>query len=213
MDFGVTTHPDVAGQLHDYRSDRACSADAGAFRYRSSTVGGDGDAEQLWGAELTPSLLTTLGVRPVVGRGFTRRRRSPGRPGVVLLSHDLWQRRFGGTTDILGKPVDVDGELLTVVGVMPESFRFPLPSMYPILTKVKTEFWVPHVIDPAYPRRDGRYLGVIARLRDGVALSQARAAVTETSDEWLRHSCEQRRLDVHRHVRSLNRSRLPCGPR
>jgi len=181
MDFGVTHIPTSPGNFTDYRADRAVFSDAGAFRYRSSTFGGDGDAEQLWGAELTPSLLTTLGVRPVVGRGFTPQEEQPGRPGVVLLSHDLWQRRFGGATDIVGKPVEIDGERLTVVGVMPESFRFPLPSMYPILTKVKTEFWVPHVIDPAYPRRDGRYLGVIARLRDGVALSQARAAATETS--------------------------------
>jgi putative ABC transport system permease protein len=181
MDFGISLIPTSPGNFTDYRSDTSVFADAGAFRYRSSTVGSDGDAEQLWGGELTPSMFTTLDVRPFVGRVFTPQEEEPGHSGVVLVSYDLWQRRFGGTTDIVGKSVDVDGDRRTIIGVMPEWFRFPLPSMYPILTKVKPEFWIPHVIAPAHARRDGRYLGVIARLRDGVTLPQARAAVAETS--------------------------------
>src|SRR5688500_14649945 len=165
-DYGVRYIPTSPGNFTDFRADTAVFSDAGAFRYRSATVGGEGDAEQLWGGELTPSMFTTLQVQPLMGRTFTRDEELPGRPGVVLLSHGLWQRRFGGDPAVVGMTVDIDGDRRTIIGVMPDWFRFPLPSMYPILTKVKTEFWVPHVIDPSSPIRGGRYMGVVARLRD-----------------------------------------------
>ena len=181
MDYGVRYIPTSPGNFTDFRADTGVFSDAGAFRYRSATVGGEGDAEQLWGAELTPSMFTTLQVQPVMGRTFTRDEELPGKPGVVLLSHGLWQRRFGGNPSVVGTTVDIDGDRRTIIGVMPDWFRFPLPSMYPILTKVKTEFWVPHVIEPASPIRGGRYIGVVARLRDGESLAQARAALAVTS--------------------------------
>jgi predicted permease len=180
-DFGVRYIPTSPGNFTDFRAQRGVFSDAGAFRYRSSTVGGQGDAEQLWGAELTPSMFTTLDVKPLVGRAFTPQEELPGQPGVVLLSHALWQRRFGAANDIVGKTVQIDGELRTIVGVMPDWFRFPLPSMYPILTKVKSEYWIPRVIESANPTRNGRYLGVVARLRDGVTVAQARTAVADVS--------------------------------
>ena len=182
-DYGVRYIPTSPGNFTDFRALRTVFGDAGAFRYRSSTFGGAGDAEQLWGAELTPSLFTTLDVRPSIGRVFTREEELPGKPGVVLLSHGLWQRRFGGEPDVVGRTVEIDGNRHTVIGVMPEWFRFPLPSMYPILTKVRSEYWIPHVIDPANPLRSGRYMGVIARLRDGTSLAEARAALMATSRE------------------------------
>ncbi|HUQ81711.1 MAG TPA: ABC transporter permease [Gemmatimonadaceae bacterium] len=181
MDYGVRYIPTSPGNFTDFRADTNVFSDAGAFRYRSSTVGGEGDAEQLWGAELTPSMFSTLGIRPFVGRAFASDEEGPGKPGTVLLSYGLWQRRFGGNASVIGTTVNVDGAKRTVIGVMPEWFRFPLPSMYPILTKVRAEFWIPHLIDPSNPIRGGRYMGVIARLRDGVSVAQARAALTMTS--------------------------------
>ena len=180
-DYGVRYIPTSSGTFADFRADTSVFSDAGAFRYRSATVGGLGDAEQLWGSELTPSMFTTLAVQPLLGRAFTREEEQPGRPGVVILSYGLWQRRFAGSPAVVGTTVDIDGERRTIVGVMPDWFRFPLPSMYPILTKVSTEFWVPHVIDPASPYRGGRNMGVIARLRDGVSVAQGRAALAVTS--------------------------------
>ena len=180
-DYGVRYIPTSPGNFTDFRADRNVFSDAGAFRYRSATVGGVGDAEQLWGAELTPSMFSTLGVRPLFGRAFAEDEELPGKPGVVLLSHGLWQRRFGGSSGVIGATLEIDGDRRTIVGVMPEWFRFPLPSMYPILTKVRAEYWIPHVIDPASPIRGGRYIGVIARLRDGASLAQARLALTATS--------------------------------
>ena len=181
MDYGVRYIPTSPGNFTDFRADRNVFSDAGAFRYRSATVGRVGDAEQLWGAELTPSMFSTIGVQPLVGRAFTADEELPGKPGVVVLSHGLWQRRFGGRSGVIGTTLEVDGDRRTIIGVMPDWFRFPLPSMYPILTKVKTEYWIPHVIDPASPVRGGRYLGVIARLRNGTSLAQARVALAATS--------------------------------
>jgi len=182
-DYGVRYIPTSPGNFTDFRALRSVFTDAGAFRYRSSTVGGIGDAEQLWGAELTPSMFTTLGVTPLLGRVFTTDEELPGKAGVVLLSYGFWQRRFGGSADAIGQTLEVDGDRRTIIGVMPEQFRFPLPSMYPILTKVRTEYWVPHVINPADPLRGGRYMGVIARLRDQTSLSQARTALATSSRE------------------------------
>ena len=182
-DYGVRYIPTSPGNFTDFRGLTTVFSDAGAFRYRSGTVGGVGDAEQLWGAELTPSMFSTLGVQPLVGRVFAKDEELPGKANVVLLSHGFWQRRYGGNTSVIGQTMEIDGERRTIVGVMPEWFRFPLPSMYPILTKVRAEYWVPHVIDPANPLRGGRYMGVIARLRDDVTLAQARTAVAATSRE------------------------------
>jgi putative ABC transport system permease protein len=180
-DYGVRYIPTSPGNFTDFRALRTVFSDAGAFRYRSATVGGTGDAEQLWGAELTPSMFTTLDVRPTIGRVFTKDEELPGKSDVVLLSHGFWQRRFGGSTDVIGQTLEIDGARRTIVGVMPEQFRFPLPSMYPILTKVRTEYWIPHVIDPGDPNRGGRFMGVIARLRDETSLAQARTALAATS--------------------------------
>ena len=180
-DYGVRYIPTSPGNFTDFRALGSVFSDAGAFRYRSSTVGGVGDAEQLWGAELTPSMFTTLDVRPVLGRAFNRDEELPGKGNVVLLSHGLWQRRFGGNASVIGQPLEIDGDRRTIIGVMPEWFRFPLPSMYPILTKVRAEYWVPHVIDPANAIRGGRYMGVIARLRDDASLAQARTALASSS--------------------------------
>jgi predicted permease len=126
-------------------------------------------------------MFTTLDVRPMIGRVFSKDEELPGKSGVVLLSHGFWQRRLGGSTDVVGQTLEIDGERRAIVGVMPEQFRFPLPSMYPILTKVRTEYWIPHVIDPGAPIRGGRFMGVIARLRDETSLAQARSALAATS--------------------------------
>jgi len=183
MDYGVRYIPTSQANFADFRNDTAVFSNVGAFRYTSATFGGVGDAEQLWGAELTPSLLTTLGVSPMVGRAFSNDEELPGKPGTVLLSYGLWQRRFGGSQSVVGSAIEIDGAKRTVIGVMPDWFRFPLPSMYPIMTKVRSEFWVPHIIVPGNPYRGARNMGVIARLRDGRTLEQARAELAVTSQE------------------------------
>ena len=88
-----------------------------------------------------------------------------GRDPVVVLSHGLWQRRFGADQNVLGTTVLLSGKNTTIVGIMPPGFDYPAQS----------ELWVPFPIDAAAERRDNRYLNVVTRLKQGVSLAQAQA--------------------------------------
>jgi predicted permease len=107
----------------------------------------------------------TLGVEPELGRVFSREEQRPGDPDSVVLSHGLWMRAFGGDPTVVGKRISVDAMPVTVIGVMPEEFAFPT---------AQTEIWVPWRRDPAKGNRGGHVLNVIARLKPGVTLAQAR---------------------------------------
>ena len=108
-----------------------------------------------------------------------------GRDDVVVLSHGLWQRRFGADPNVIGTTVLVGGKNTTVVGVMPPGFDYPYQS----------EMWGPFPIDAAAERRDNRYINVITRLKNGVSIPQAQTEIDtinlrlaqtykETNDGW-----------------------------
>ena len=142
-----------------------------AFSGRTPTLRGEGDAERLVGVGATHSLFATLGVAPALGRVFTAEEDTPGGDSrVALLSHELWQRRFGGDTAVLGKSLDLDGVHHRVIGVMPESFDFPR----------RAELWVPLAPSERYHRGDRR-LGAIGRLAPGATRQQAAAELTEVA--------------------------------
>jgi putative ABC transport system permease protein len=133
-----------------------------AFRPHSFNMTGAQGPEQVGGLEATPELLDTLGVTPERGRSFLA-----ADADVVLISHALWMRQYSGDRAILGRTVRVDGVPRTVVGVLPPGFYFP-----PVRFAGRTDLIVPH-----HPQLDrtGHYLQVVARLKDGVALADARA--------------------------------------
>ena len=144
-----------------------------AFSGRSPTLRGDGDAERLAGAGTTHSLFATLGVVPALGRVFTAEEDTPGGDArVAILSHALWQRRFGGDTTVLGKSLDLDGVHHRIIGVMPAGFDFPQ----------RTELWVPLAPSERYHRGDRR-LGVIGRLGPGATREQAAAELAAVARE------------------------------
>ena len=98
----------------------------GLYSGSSMVFSGEGEPERVRAALVTEDLFQVLGVEPAIGRGFTREEDQPGGPPVVVLSHGLWQRRFGGDAAIVGRDVQVNGSSATVVGVMPEGFKLPL---------------------------------------------------------------------------------------
>src|SRR5262249_46542091 len=111
---------------------------------------------------------STLGVTPALGRAFLPEEDAPGRNNVVILSHGLWQRRYGADPNLVGKTIQVGGSSVTVAGVMPRGFRSGPPS------PGKYGWWAPRAA-PAN-RRDNRrshLLGVIARLRSGSTIDRA----------------------------------------
>jgi putative ABC transport system permease protein len=108
----------------------------------------------------------TLGVRPMLGRGFLAEEAQPGKEQVVVLGYGLWERRYASDRAIVGKIVKMDGKPFTVAGVMPKGFNFPLPA----------QLWVPLALTLAETsQRSPHTLHVLGRLKPGVSEGQARA--------------------------------------
>jgi len=130
---------------------------------------GDGEPERLEAVRVTPSVLSVLSLRPHHGRTFTEAEQRPGGAPVTILSHDLWQRRFGGDPGVLGETLTVDGVPREIVGVAPPGFHYPAPEV---------ALWIPFVIDPAAPDIGNFSYTAVARLRDGVTFERAAAGLT-----------------------------------
>ena len=131
-----------------------------------------GDPERVIGAVVSSDYFAVLGVKPELGRVFTRDEDKPGAPPVLLLSHGLWQRRFGGDPNILGREIDLGGKA-TVVGIMPPGFEYPISDE-------TQDYWEPifaaaFMTKETREERANRLLDVIARLKPGVTLAQAKA--------------------------------------
>ena len=131
----------------------------------------DGDyPERLVGQAVTPSLFKTLNVQPLLGRFFREEEAQIGTTParVIVLSHRLWQRRFGGDPRILGKRIRLDGESVTIIGVMPEGFWYPLEA---------SEYWIPMGMTRFQLEGSARFFLVTARLKGGTTLKQAQADI------------------------------------
>ena len=142
--------------------------DIGAYTFGTFNVTGSAEPERLSAALITPSLLTTIGVEPLLGRVFTTEEGQPGRDNTVVLSYALWQTRFGGDTQVLGKTLTLDGQPLVVVGVMPAGFSFPTPGL---------ALWATIPIDLNRQEQgpNEHFLAVVGRLKPNVQLAAARA--------------------------------------
>jgi putative ABC transport system permease protein len=129
---------------------------------------GDGEPQQLIGVKATAHYFDVYGIKPVLGRTFLPEEDAPGKNHVVVLSYPFWQRVFGGTADVVGRPIQLNGEPYTVIGVAPLGFG--------IASKV--DAWMPMAFDPKETANDNRgahYLNVAGRLRPGVTVAQAEA--------------------------------------
>ncbi|MBI1789367.1 MAG: ABC transporter permease, partial [Acidobacteria bacterium] len=157
--------PAVANYV-DWRAQNQVFSDMAAMRFRGANLTGEGLPESVRGRGVTANFFAVMGVMPAIGRPFTEDedRRSAK---VVVLSHGLWTRRFGCDRGLIGRPITMNGEPVTVIGVMPRSFRFPDPNC---------QYWVPASFTPQQlAERGSHFLTVVARLRDGVSLERARA--------------------------------------
>ncbi len=132
------------------------------------TLTGQGDPEQLVGAQVSHDTFAMLGVTPALGRSFRPEEDQRGVESVVIISHGLWRRRFGADPSLVGKKISLNGESRVVIGVMPAGFKFPIIA--------GADIWRP--IQPALGPRCQRgciTVRVMARLKPGAAEAQARA--------------------------------------
>jgi len=128
------------------------------------TLTSDGQPEEVMGLRVSADFFAILGVGPVLGRTFLAEEDAPRGALATVLSHGLWQRRFGGDRRILGKRITILAGNYTVVGAMPPGFAFP---------NYKAELWIPMRLNPVDARTDGRNFSTVARLKPGVTFGQA----------------------------------------
>src|SRR5215472_8052092 len=149
----------------------------GWFMFADYNLTAPGEAQQLYGVKVTPSLVNGLGVNPLLGNWF----RDAAEPTAVL-SYSLW-KRLGGDSAIIGKPVTLSGHVFTISGVMPLGFNLPLAGPY---SETQMDLWLP--LDPL-GRGENPSLGNVfcyARLRPGVTLAQASVEVKRIAADILK---------------------------
>ncbi|HKS37980.1 MAG TPA: ABC transporter permease, partial [Verrucomicrobiae bacterium] len=158
----------------DWRTQSTVFEDLAAYQPGGFDLIGTGDPARLSGIRASASLFPLLRVQPELGRGFTKEEDTFGGDRVALISHRLWQERFEGATGVLGKSVTLDGNSYTIVGVLPNGFRF---------AGLEADVWLPMAFEPwELENRGGHNYQAIGRLKPGVTLAAARAemkAVTE----------------------------------
>jgi putative ABC transport system permease protein len=161
--FEATPHHVAAWQEHSRSFESIGAFVAWAFNVSI------GDApERIQGARISWNLLSVLGVRPMLGRGFTPEEDKDGNHFVALVSHGLWQRLFGGRADIVGQTIRLSGATFTIVGVMPPGFRFP----------VEADILRPMAFTPRDLQGTNHFIWGIGRIRAGIAPAQAQDELT-----------------------------------
>jgi predicted permease len=158
----------TASELAAWRQTQSTlEALAAVRRVSMDLAGAEGSPERVSGAEVTADAFPTLRVQPALGRDFLPEEATPGSPDVVILGHGLWTRRYGADPEVVGRAVRVNGRDRTVVGVMPEGFRFPELE----------DVWTPLQVEPGSeaPGEGARLYRAFGRLKEGASLEEARA--------------------------------------
>jgi len=152
----------------DWRAQNASFSEIGAYiDWRANLTGLDEPLE-IPRAYATATFFTVLGTAPALGRVYTAEEDGPNGPNVAVISHRMWQRKFGGRREALGARINLDGTPFTIIGVMPDGFG---------IEGSKADVWTPLALDPAvdYRTRTGRYLTSVARLEPGVSPARAQS--------------------------------------
>jgi putative ABC transport system permease protein len=170
---GMTRFSVSAANFLDWEKQNHVFDRMAIYTYRSFDITGGDKPEQVDACAASSGFFATLGVQPMLGRVFSPEEDQPGRSHVVVLSHRLWQERFGANPDIVGRNINLDGTSYLVAGVMPPSLRLPDFA----------QMWTPMAwTDQERAVRGEHHYGVIARLKPGVELKQAQAEMDTISD-------------------------------
>ncbi len=166
--FGLGNIPS-AQDYEDLRNAQQSFVQMAAYLNGSTiNVSYRGNPQRYTGGYVTDDFFKIIGVAPILGRDFTVEDNKPGAEKVTILSHEIWQRDFGGDPNIIGQAVRINGKAATVIGVMPVGFKFP----------VTEQLWVPYYNEfPIRPRGDPAAVGpqIMGRLKPGVGIDQVNA--------------------------------------
>jgi putative ABC transport system permease protein len=157
------------GNFLDWKSQNTVFEQLVAYHGLSFNLVGTGDPEELRGQRVTDGFFAMLGIKPELGRDFLPEEDQSGRSNVAIISHGLWQRRFGGDPKIINQAITLSGQSYTVVGVLPATFNFG----------GETVLWRPMGFSAQEAQNHGgHYLTAIGRLKPGATIDQARAEMT-----------------------------------
>jgi putative ABC transport system permease protein len=153
-----------------------------------STLTDGNEALHVQGESVSADLFPLLGIQPALGRVFLPKEDEPGNH-VVILSHELWQRRFGADPSILGRTLTLDGQGFQVIGVMPPRFTYPLrfsspPELWITMSKLRER--PKDGSEPMTEQRDNDFFSCIARLKPNVSIQQAQANIDTITANWRR---------------------------
>ncbi|MFN7942926.1 MAG: ABC transporter permease [Thermoanaerobaculia bacterium] len=166
--FGTASAPN----FRDWSARADSFAALAAYTAASRNLQGAGDPERLPALESTASLFSVLGARPIVGRLFTADDERPESSRVAVLAERFWRRRFGADPGVVGRPLVLDGVAHVVVGVLPDSFRYPTYG-------AKVDLYLPHLPGELAEMRGEHYLGVLGKLAPGVPIERGRKQLEE----------------------------------
>ena len=181
LNLGFHELPPAPPDLLYWRRQARSFEQIAAFRSRPADLSEQGDPERVGGVQATANLFSLLGTQPTLGRVFSTDEEQPGKDKVAVISHGLWQRRFGGDTNIIGQFITMNHERHTIIGVMPPGFNFPraaeMPAGYALMAQ--TDVWRPYSDNAEYWRNDdSRDFIAMGRLKPDVTLAQAQAEMT-----------------------------------
>jgi putative ABC transport system permease protein len=152
----------------DWRKENRTFEQLAAYRPWDTNLTGTGEPERIQACLVTADFFALLGMKPMLGRSFSREEEEMGGSGAVIVSHGFWQRRLGSSPDAVGRKVSLDSRNYTVAGVMPADFDYPLA----------TELWAPLAMTPQEKnQRAIRSLLVLGRLGPRVTVAEARAGM------------------------------------
>ena len=153
------------GNFAEWKRRNHVFADMAATRGTSANLTANGPPEQVVGRAVTPNFFDVLGVKPMAGRMFTAEEDRTGAQ-VAVISYALWQRRYAGDVNAVNREILINGEKYSVIGIMPRDFAFRMREM---------DLWIPiHFSPPDLVNHGSHFLNVVARLKAGVSLAQAR---------------------------------------
>lgn len=159
----------VASYFH-YQDNSRTLESVGAFITSVFTLAADDGAERVSGAQVTPALFGTLGVRTVLGRVLTEEDAAEGAEPVALLSHATWLGRFGGDPGVVGRTVPMNSRPVTIVGVVAPGVHLPIPNH-------ETHVWRPLTLDRSAPPENAHWLGVYGRMRPGADVASVESDI------------------------------------
>ncbi|ACB75181.1 ABC transporter permease [Opitutus terrae] len=173
------TWPHSAAELVDLRAQAGSLERFTYFRWHTFSFAEPGQpAERIAGLAVAADFFKTLGVQPALGRSFSAEELTPGKDQVIVLSHGLWQRRFGGDPTIVGRTLRIDGQDVTVIGVMPAGVEYPM-------LWGRIDAWRPLALTTEQlQNRGNHYLNALGRLRTTTSLRQAQAEFDTIAARW-----------------------------